>query len=126
MAKFLYLYFGGKQPESPEAGKKVMEAWMAWFGQVGSKIVDRGAPIGPRKSIGGGAASSAGGYSIVDAGSLDEAIDEVSSAPRQWRFHRSLRDRLNVVARGKLIQRGPISVYTYNCLDARVEEDPAS
>ena len=74
MAKFLYLYFGGKQPKGPEEGKKVMEAWMAWFGQAGSKIVDRGAPIGPRKSIGGGAASSAGGYSIVDAGSLDEAI----------------------------------------------------
>lgn len=74
MAKFLYLYFGGKPPKNPEEGKKVMQAWTAWFGQVGSKIVDGGAPLGPRKSIGGSAASSATGYSIVDAGSLDEAI----------------------------------------------------
>ena len=74
MAKFLYLYFGGKHPKNPEEGKKVMEAWKAWFGQVGSKLVDGGAPLGSRKSIGGGAASSAAGYSIVDAKSLDEAI----------------------------------------------------
>jgi hypothetical protein len=47
---------------------------MAWFGKVGDKIADVGAPLGPRKSIGGGAASAAPGYSIVNAANLDEAI----------------------------------------------------
>jgi hypothetical protein len=74
MAKFLYLYFGGSPPKSPDEGKKVMDAWMAWFGKVGDKIADGGAPLGPRKSIGGSAASSATGYSIVNAANLDEAV----------------------------------------------------
>jgi hypothetical protein len=74
VAKFLYLYFGGSPPKSPEDGKKVMEAWMAWFGKVGDKMVDGGAPLGPRKSVGGGNASAATGYSIINAASLDEAV----------------------------------------------------
>lgn len=74
MAKFLYLYFGGSPPKSPEEGKKVMDAWMAWFGKVGDKMADGGAPLGPRKSIGGSAASAATGYSIINAANLDEAI----------------------------------------------------
>src|SRR5437660_1443248 len=74
MAKFLYLYFGGSPPKSPEEGKKVMDAWMAWFGKAGDKVVDGGAPLGPRKSVGGNATAGATGYSIVSAASLDEAI----------------------------------------------------
>ena len=74
MTKFLYLYFGGTPPKSPEDGKKVMDAWMAWFGNMGDKVVDGGAPLGARKSVSGNTASGATGYSIVNAASLDEAI----------------------------------------------------
>jgi hypothetical protein len=42
MAKFLYVYHGGKAPESPEEGEKVMKAWMAWFGELGDAVVDGG------------------------------------------------------------------------------------
>lgn len=81
MTKFVYLYFGGNPPKSPDDGKKVMEAWMAWFGKVGDKMVDGGAPLGPRKSVGGGAASAATGYSIINAGSLDEAVSLTKGHP---------------------------------------------
>ena len=74
MKKFLYLYFGGNPPKSPEEGRAVMQAWMAYFGKMGDKIVDGGAPIGPQRAVGTHAPIRVGGYSIVNAASLDEAV----------------------------------------------------
>ena len=74
MAKFLYLYHGGGPPASAEAGQKVMQAWMAYFGRIGDKIVDGGAPLAPSRSVGGAPSSGATGYSIIEAGGLDEAV----------------------------------------------------
>ncbi len=81
MAKYVFLYLGGTPPSNPEEGKKVMDAWMAWFGRVGSQIVDGGAPFGPRKTIGGSASSGAGGYSIMSADSLDAAVHLTDAHP---------------------------------------------
>ncbi|MBL6854418.1 MAG: hypothetical protein ISS15_15960 [Alphaproteobacteria bacterium] len=72
--KFLYLYFGGNAPKSAEEGQKVMQAWMAYFGKMGDKIVDGGAPLGPHRAVGGAASAKPSGYSIVNAASLDEAV----------------------------------------------------
>ncbi len=38
MAKFLLVYHGGKMAETPEAQAKAMEAWGAWFGQLGPAV----------------------------------------------------------------------------------------
>ena len=73
MAKFLYLYHGGGPPANPADGEKVMQAWMAYFGKLGPKIVDGGAPLAPSRAVKGAPNSAATGYSIVEAGSLDEA-----------------------------------------------------
>ena len=51
-----------------------MQAWMAYFGKMGDRIVDGGAPIGPQKSVGNHPAVRIGGYSIVNASSLEEAV----------------------------------------------------
>jgi len=59
MKKFLYLYIGGEMPKSEAEGEKVMAAWMAWFGTLGKNLVDPGAPLGDRKTLGGTAASKA-------------------------------------------------------------------
>jgi len=74
MKKFLYLYFGGNPPKSPDEGKAQMQAWMTYFGKMGDKIVDGGAPIGPQKSVGAHPQVRVGGYSLVNAASLDEAV----------------------------------------------------
>ena len=74
MKKFVYLYFGGNPPKSAEEGQAVMQAWMAYFGKMGDRIVDGGAPIGPQKSVGNHPAVRIGGYSIVKASSLEEAV----------------------------------------------------
>ena len=80
MKKFLFLYMGGMEPKSPEEGKKIMDAWMAWFGRVGDKIVDGGAPLGPRKTVGTGT-TGVTGYSIINADSLESAIKLTDGHP---------------------------------------------
>ena len=58
-----------------------MQAWMTYFEKMGNKIADGGAPIGPQKSVGGHAAIRVGGYSIINAASLDEAVALTAGHP---------------------------------------------
>jgi hypothetical protein len=58
------------QPSSPEEGRKGMEAWLAYFGKLGDKIVDLGAPFGRRKSMSGGAPTAINGYTVITAASF--------------------------------------------------------
>lgn len=81
MKKFLYLYFGGNPPKSAEEGKAVMADWMAYFGKMGDRIADGGAPIGPQKSVAGKHDVRVSGYSIVNAASLDEAVKLTDGHP---------------------------------------------
>ena len=81
MANFLLLYTGGNPPASQAEGEKVMAAWMAYFGRMGDRIVDGGAPLGDRQSIDGAPASGASGYSIIKADSLADAVAGVEGHP---------------------------------------------
>jgi hypothetical protein len=81
MKKFVYLYFGGNPPKSAEEGKAVMQAWMSYFSKMGDKIADGGAPIGPQKSVGNHQSVRIGGYSIVNASNLDEAVGLTKGHP---------------------------------------------
>jgi hypothetical protein len=74
MAKFLYLYTGGNAPANEAEGQKVMQMWMAYFGKLGSRMVDGGAPLGERASVAGAPASGARGFSIMEAADLAEAV----------------------------------------------------
>jgi len=74
MAKYLYIYSGGGPPANAEDGAKVMQAWMAYFGRMGEKLVDGGAPLGARQAVAGASPSGASGYSIISADSLAEAV----------------------------------------------------
>jgi hypothetical protein len=81
MAKYLLLYTGGRPPADAAEGEKVMGAWMAWFGKLGDRIVDGGAPLGDRRAVSGAAASGVGGYSIINAANLDEAVALTNGHP---------------------------------------------
>lgn len=88
MAKFLLVYHGGGMPEDPDEGAKVMAAWGAWFGSLGPAIVDQGNPIAQAKSVAadgsvgdGGGANPATGYSIIEADSLDAAVEAAKRNP---------------------------------------------
>jgi len=86
MPKFLVTYHGAMEmPPTTEARDQMMSAFMAWAGGVGDHMVDPGSPLGASRVV-----TSAGdteepsdidGYTIVTAGSLDEAVGLVRSHP---------------------------------------------
>ena len=88
MSKFLYLYRGPATPMeefTPEQSAEQMRLWNEWMGQVGSAMVDAGAPFGTRASASDDGRSAEptdlNGYTIVEAGSLDEARDLIKAHP---------------------------------------------
>jgi hypothetical protein len=89
MANYLLLYNGGRMPEGEAEQAKVMEAWTNWFGTLGDKLVDGGNPFsGQAKKISDqGAVGEPGnghrhtGYSVLKAGSLDEAVKLAKGCP---------------------------------------------
>lgn len=81
MGKYVFIYKGGSMPEGEEEQKRVMEAWMGWLGGLGDSVVDQGNPFGESKSVGDGGTSGLGGYSIVNAGSLDDAAGKAGGCP---------------------------------------------
>lgn len=81
MGKYVLAYTGGGSPQSEEEGQQVMAAWMAWFGQLGSAVVDGGAPFGASTVVGGGASSGLTGYSILEADGLEAAVALAGGCP---------------------------------------------
>lgn len=86
MAKFVYLYSGGQMAETPEAQQEQLQAWTAWFGTFSESVVDMGNPFGAGTTVknggaSGGGASQLGGYSIINAESLDEAATQAKGCP---------------------------------------------
>lgn len=57
---------------SPEQAKAGMDAWMSWAKRTGTALVDMGAPLGAAIGIAGKpVADDLGGYSVLQAESLD-------------------------------------------------------
>ena len=87
MPKFLFVYHGGKMPETKEEGEKVMSDWMAWMGGMGDAVVDGGAPVGMSKTVfagrveDNGGANPTSGYGIVSADSMDAALEMAKGCP---------------------------------------------
>ena len=86
MARFVYLYSGGQMAESAEAQAESMRVWGAWFGALGDVVVDIGNPFGAGSTLTAegaatGGASKLGGYSIVEATSLDDAASKAGGCP---------------------------------------------
>jgi hypothetical protein len=86
MTKFLITYEGAMEmPSTPEARDQMMSAFMAWVGEVGGHMVDPGAPLGASRAVTSNGdtdePSGIGGYTVVDAGTLDEAVGLVRSHP---------------------------------------------
>ncbi len=89
MAKFVYVYTGGQLAETPEAQEQAMQAWGAWFGTLGDKVTnvtDMGNPFGGSTTVKSGGSASGGtsglgGYSIIEAASLDDAAAGADGCP---------------------------------------------
>lgn len=84
MTNFVFLYSGGTMPDNEDDKKKMMDAWGAWYGEMGDAVVDPGNPFGDRVGLssgGDGAAADVNGYTIVSADSLDAAKALADNAP---------------------------------------------
>lgn len=86
MANYVLVYHGGSMPETPEEGARVMKAWTDWFAALGDALVDGGNPASRTKTIAANGtvsddASGPSGYSILKAGSLDEAVELAKGCP---------------------------------------------
>ena len=86
MTKYAFIYAGGKMAETPEAQQASVNAWNAWFGTLGDAIVDGGNPFATSATVSSGGVTDAGrlgagGYSLVTANSLQEAVGLAKGCP---------------------------------------------
>jgi hypothetical protein len=88
MTKFLLAYHGGgANPTSPEEGQAEMDRWMTWFGNLGAAVVDGGNPISRAWTVeaagttDNGGANPLSGYSILEAPSMDAALEMAKGCP---------------------------------------------
>lgn len=83
MKKFIFLYKGYKTP-TPEIG----QAWMDWFASVGDRMIDSGNPLSSGAEVRPDGVTpielgldSFTGYSILNADSMEEAIELAKTNP---------------------------------------------
>jgi hypothetical protein len=81
VTKYVLAYRGGTMGDTPEAQAEAMTAWMNWFGELGTAMVDGGAPFGPSTTLGDGPNSNLSGYSIIEADTLDDAAAKARGCP---------------------------------------------
>ena len=96
MAKFMFVYRNNidtmSSRPSPEEMQQAMAAWGEWYQKVGTAIIDGGdglLPAGKRVASDGTvtdgpfieAKELVGGYTIVQADTIDEAIEFAKSCP---------------------------------------------
>ena len=96
MSEFVYLYRGGDRPtgQSPEQAQQQMQKWMGWLKGLADRghVKDMGHPlekggkvVRAKKAISDGPFAEAkdliGGYTIVTAGDIDQAVDLTTGCP---------------------------------------------
>ena len=86
MGKFVLVYKGGAMAPTEAEQAKVMEAWMGWFGEISSSVVDMGNPFGASAAVGSDGSSAEvttglGGYSILSADSIAAASTLAKGCP---------------------------------------------
>lgn len=88
MAKYLFVYHGGKHPETEAEVAAVLDAWGQWLGGLGSAVVDGGNPVGKSTTVhpGGkvtedGGANPVSGYGMFEASDKDSAVAQAKGCP---------------------------------------------
>jgi hypothetical protein len=75
------LSFRSPKGQVPSAEEE--QAWMQWFGTIGSSIVQQGSRVGDSRTLGsaGDGRSALSGYTVVKAASLDAAEQLAAGCP---------------------------------------------
>jgi hypothetical protein len=80
MAKYVFSY---RVPSDYAPGPETGSEWRAWFGMLGSALVDVGNAVTDYASLGevGGSGSRMVGYSVVSAEDMDSALALAKDCP---------------------------------------------
>jgi hypothetical protein len=87
MTQYVMVYLGGDTPSNPEAGKKHFADYMQWIGELGEAAIS---PMNPLKgtvtlnsdgSTTQGGSTTMSGYTIVEAQSMEAALEMAQSCP---------------------------------------------
>ena len=85
MKKFVFIY---NVSGAEEHTKELMDLWMSWFKSIGDKMLDSGGPLVGGKDVASQAVkdvtpemSPASGYSIINAASMDDAVEMAKGCP---------------------------------------------
>lgn len=85
MTQYVLAYIGGNHPTDPEEGARHRAEWMAWVQGLGEAVVNPGMPLSGTKSVTtsgvSDSSSTMSGFSIVEADSIDAAIEIARSCP---------------------------------------------
>ena len=88
MAKYLFVYHGGENPETEEEVAAVLDAWGNWLGSMGAAVVDGGNPVGLSHTVSSdgsvqdnGGPNPATGYGLFEAADLDDALAKARGCP---------------------------------------------
>ena len=88
MPTYLVTYHGGPGlPDDPAIVQQMVAAFMGWVSEVGPAMRDPGAPLAAAKTVSasgivdGQREATIGGYTTLEAGTLDEAVALLRNHP---------------------------------------------
>ena len=87
MAQYIITYLGGDQPSSPEEGKQHFAKYKEWLSSLGDSAVSPANPlkntntVNPDGTITPGSTTSMSGYTIIEADSIEIALDIAKACP---------------------------------------------
>ena len=87
MAQYIIAYLGGDQPSSPEEGERHFAKYREWLSSLGDSAVSPANPfkdthtVNPDGTVAAGSTTSMSGYTIVDAESMEAALEMAAACP---------------------------------------------
>ncbi len=95
MSEFVYLYRGGRRPESAAEGEQQMQKWVSWLQDLAAKghVKDQGQPLEPEGKVVRGKHNAisdgpypeskdvVGGYTLIEAKDIAQAADLAGGCP---------------------------------------------
>lgn len=87
MNQYIITYIGGDQPSSPEEGKKNFAKYQQWLESLGEAVIKPMVPfknthtVNPNGSVAKGSSVSMTGHTILQASSIEQALDYAKSCP---------------------------------------------
>ncbi|MEN8129852.1 MAG: hypothetical protein ABFS45_06585 [Pseudomonadota bacterium] len=87
MNQYIITYLGGDQPSSPEEGQKNFAKYQEWLSSLGEVALKPMVPfknthtVNPDGSVAEGSSVNMTGHTIIQAGSIEQAIEYAKSCP---------------------------------------------